>query len=169
MLGGRRVRLREVAALLAIVVVAGFVAGLVDLARPEESRTHVGRFFARLFESPDAAMTIVARKADASLASLSGSVLLGMVPIAVALVAWVWKGPSDEWRRRARELPTLRATATAFVVVGVLGFALNDSGVTIPGMMLVVAVCAVILSTAGHRDVGAPAVTAADPVPARVP
>jgi hypothetical protein len=40
---------------------------------------------------------------------------------------------------------TARATALALAVVAVLGFALNDSGITIPGMMAAVMSTAVVV------------------------
>jgi hypothetical protein len=38
----------------------------------------------------------------------------------------------------ARAIPTADATVLAFLVVAVLGFGLNDSGIAIPGMMFAV-------------------------------
>jgi hypothetical protein len=56
------------------------------------------------------------------------------------------------WFVRPRSLRTLfarvdtaRATALALGVVAVLGFALNDSGITIPGMMAAVAEASVVI------------------------
>ena len=40
---------------------------------------------------------------------------------------------------------TARATALSLAVVAVLGFALNDSGITIPGMMAAVFECALVV------------------------
>ena len=45
----------------------------------------------------------------------------------------------------ARVIPTAEATALALAVVAVLGFALNDSGITIPGMMAAVFLSALVI------------------------
>jgi hypothetical protein len=61
-----------------------------------------------------------------------------MLLLAVVLFAGLW------WRRRLLlravfdAVPPWRAACTGFVVLAVLGFALNDSGMTVPGIMLVV-------------------------------
>ena len=57
----------------------------------------------------------------------------------------------------ARVIDGRGATALAFLVVAVLGFALNDSGITIPGMMAavfestVVIVLALVFGDREHR------------------
>ena len=50
------------------------------------------------------------------------------------------------WRRRGivggrlRDEPAMRAFLTAWCTVAVLGFALNDSGIAVPAIMMTVAV-----------------------------
>ena len=51
-------------------------------------------------------------------------------------------------------VPEWRAACLGFVVLAVLGFALNDSGMTVPGIMLVVFVAAwmhLLVTVAGAR------------------
>jgi hypothetical protein len=70
-------------------------------------------------------------------------------------------------------VPSLRAGGIAFAVMAVLGMLLNDSGITVPGMMLAVMVpCLLALTTlqpaadpgaAGVADAGA---AEPDPEPA---
>ena len=61
--------------------------------------------------------------------------------VVAALLAYLWFVRPRPLRAVVERIPTARATAVGFVSVGVLGFLLNDSGITIPGMM-----CAVLVS-----------------------
>jgi hypothetical protein len=127
---------------LTVAVVVGLA--VVDRARPAESRTHLGRFLDELL-SGDGGL-IIRRKLRANLAILTSSFwsfVLIAVLIAVAVVAW---------RRREavapaiRRRPPLRVFLTGFAVVAFLGFALNDSGLAVPSIMLAVAVPWVVAS-----------------------
>ena len=126
LLGWRRGRpaLRLVALLVlaTLAVLALFVA--VDVSRPAADRTHLGRAF-----DEDLAGDI-GRKASKALATvkspLSLVVLIGGVALARA-------GP------RFRHRPALRATAWALLVAGVLGSALNDSGLLVGAAVMAVA------------------------------
>ena len=79
---------------------------------------------------------MIRRKAAENLSVLGHSVLLGSIIVVAVLVAYLWFVPPKSLaaalgarsRRRGRRRPR-------FLVVAVLGFALNDSGITIPGMM----------------------------------
>ncbi len=61
------------------------------------------------------------------------------------LVAYLWWVRPRSLRTLFVRVPTARVTAIALGVVGVLGFALNDSGITIPGMMAAVAEATVVI------------------------
>jgi hypothetical protein len=135
---GRRLTARSVVAILAVAVGAVVAVGLVDLLRPAEERTHVGKFFVKLFEDADAATLVIRRKAAENLSVLGHSVLLVALLVVAALVAYLWFAGSRPLRVVAAQIPTAGATALGFVVVATLGFLLNDSGVTIPGMMAAV-------------------------------
>jgi hypothetical protein len=57
-------------------------------------------------------------------------------------------------------IPEWRAACIGFAVLAVLGFALNDSGITVPGIMLVVFVSAwvrLLVAYAPHDDGDEPA------------
>jgi hypothetical protein len=133
---GWRPRLRAVLAwgLSAVGVVVLF--GLLDLARPADDRTHLGRLFERIADDGWSAFeTVVVRKLDANLSVLTSSVWTLMVPLALAVAAYLlWVAPGR--LRRLRDEPALRTALPGLGVAGVLGFALNDSGIAVPGMML---------------------------------
>ena len=56
----------------------------------------------------------------------------------MALVLYLWFVPPRSLDPLLDRVSTARATALSLAVVAVLGFALNDSGITIPSMMAAV-------------------------------
>jgi hypothetical protein len=141
---GRRIRLRTVVILGAVLVVAGLPVGFADLLRPKDQQTHVGRFFDKVATGGlgDFFLTI-RRKATENIDSFSSTPALGpahrgaprLVPLAV---------PGGRVRPLFREVPVVRQTMLALAVVAVLGYALNDSGIAIPSLMAVVFECALV-------------------------
>ncbi len=129
-----RFRTALVWCLSAVGVVALF--GALDLARPSDDRTHLGRLFERISDDGWSAFeTVVVRKLQANLSVLTSSVWTLMVPLALAVAAYLlWVAPGR--LRRLRDEPALRTALPGLGVAGVLGFALNDSGIAVPGMML---------------------------------
>lgn len=141
---GRRIGWRPV--LLVGVGTVAAVAGLaaLDLARPAESRTHLGRFLDELLHGDGG--LVIRRKMRGNLAILTSSfwsfVLIGVL-LAVAVFAWRHRqvvAPAIGSR------PALRVFLAGFAVVAVLGFALNDSGLAVPAIMLAVAVPWIVAS-----------------------
>ena len=133
--------------LLTVATLAAFA--LVDVSRPPEARTHLGRLVTS--DSTGLSM-IVQRKLFANLNILTSSVWTWVVPIALAFLIVLSLrrfGPpqpgSPNGRSTApatsalgalrRELPGMRACLWGALVVAVLGFALNDSGIAVPAMM----------------------------------
>lgn len=134
---GWRIRFRTVLVWVLGGVLAMVAVGFIDLARPPDSRTHLGRLFERIGnEGFDAFFTVVLRKLTANLAVLAGSEWILMVPVVFAFVLYlIWRAPGR--LHRIQELiPQERASLYGFTVVAILGFALNDSGIAIPGVML---------------------------------
>lgn len=140
---GVRVRLRTIVACGVGAVAAVAVFGLVDLARPAAQRSHLGRLLESIADDGWSVLaTVVSRKAGANLSALTNSVWMWMVPITLGLLTWlVWKAP-DRLRLIDDRIPELRAAGVGFVVVTVLGYAFNDSGIVVPGIMLGVATSA---------------------------
>jgi hypothetical protein len=118
-------------------VVVMVLAGLVDLARPESSRTHLGRLFEDIGANGfDALQTVVVRKLGANFSVLASSEWTLMLPIVFGSILYlIWRAPG-RLQQLQRVLPQERAARAGFVVAAVLGFALNDSGVAVPGLML---------------------------------
>ena len=118
-------------------VVVTVLAGMVDLARPEASRTHLGRLFEDIDANGiDAFQTVVVRKLGANFSILASSEWSLMLPIVFGSILYlIWRAPG-RLQHLQRVLPQERAARAGFVVAAVLGFALNDSGVAVPGLML---------------------------------
>jgi hypothetical protein len=137
MLLGWRIRLRTALLGLAgtVVVVLGF--GLLDLTRPAAQQTHLGRLLSDIGDNGVAALqTVVLRKLNANLSVLTSSIWTLMLPLVFASIAFlIWWAP---WRLRtiAERIPQERAAVGGLITAMVLGFALNDSGISVPGIML---------------------------------
>ncbi len=132
----RRLALALVAGAAVLVVVA-----LADWQGLLGGRTHLGRFVQQVLDGEGG--TVLRRKARANLRVLL--TWLGLiVPAAVAFVMLVLRRPGG-WhpsalsRLQARE-PMLRAGFVALAVTMAVGFAFNDSGITIPAVALTIAV-----------------------------
>jgi hypothetical protein len=142
---GKELRWRTVWALVGVLVAAGVAVGLVDLLRPADQRTHVGKFFVKAGTDFGSATLVLRRKASENLSVLTHSVLLIGLLAAVVLLLYLWFVPPRSIRPLLERVPTARATAFSLAVVAVLGFALNDSGITIPSMMAAVFEAALVV------------------------
>jgi len=119
-----------------IVVVVGLAA--IDLARPAASRTHLGRFADRVVHGE--AGTILRRKLRGNLDMLTASFWsMLLFALLVGALVWAWRCRSLLTRRTEGQ-PALRLFLIGFVVSGVSGFAVNDSGIAIPAIMLTVGI-----------------------------
>jgi hypothetical protein len=125
--------------LLAVVVgvVPVVAVALWDYHRPADRRTHIGDFVGQVIHGQ--AGSVLGRKLSANLHQLVSSPFLPLVIGTVALVSVA------VWLERPRlqgllgRTPGLASGLTVVVVCAVLGGLLNDSGVTVTGIMLSVA------------------------------
>ncbi|MGH2787961.1 MAG: hypothetical protein ACRDJV_08625 [Actinomycetota bacterium] len=119
----------------AVVVVGLFL--IIDLAGPPGSRTHLGRLYEDVRDRGVGVLyDTVRRKASSNLRVFRTTIWTYFVPPALAVLAWLLARPRGRWRRLARTYPKLRAGLLGGLVVAVLGFAVNDSGIVIPAMVL---------------------------------
>jgi hypothetical protein len=137
-------KLRVVAVVVTTVVVAVGVA-VIDYSRPATSQTHVGRFVGQVLHG--GAGTEVHRKLDASLATFG--LTIGTFVSGFALVLWFLT------RKRISAAldtePGARASAVGAAVVGLLGVAVNDSGIVIAAMAAIIGVSAFYGGGLGRR------------------
>jgi hypothetical protein len=136
-LAGRRLTWRRLAVVGAVS--AGALAALtaVDLLRPPESRTHLGRLASETLHSGDGSLfATLARRAQATIDIVGLSFWTAVTPvIAVLVLVAVLRS------RRARALlphgTPERVAVLAALAAGLIGMAVNDSGVIVVAMVLV--------------------------------
>ena len=142
---GHELRWRTVWVLVGVLVAAGLAVGVVDILRPSDQRTHVGKFFEKAGTDFGSATLVLRRKASENLSVLGHSVLLGcLIAFALLVVYLCWVRPRS-LRTLIARVSTARITAISLAVLAVLGFALNDSGITIPSMMAAIAEAALVI------------------------
>jgi hypothetical protein len=134
MLGGWRVTARRAMAIGASAAFAVAAFAVVDLLRPADQRTHLGRFVAGIGDGT--AASEVRRKLEANWHLLTASVASLLVPILVVGFVILISRRRGALARVQRSEPGLRAGLVSAVIAAVLGFAFNDSGVAIPAMMI---------------------------------
>ena len=137
-----------VSAFVTIATITTFA--FIDLARPEEERTHLGRFASSLVKGE--AGTVIERKLNANLSILTSSVWAVAVIFALLYLSFLFLHPEKFLQRTSSKHPGFKFLAYPGMVLGVLGMVLNDSGVAIPGMMLAVALPVVTLLSLGVAD-----------------
>jgi hypothetical protein len=134
---GWRMSARTVAGLAGGTVGALGIFTALDLARAPGQRTHLGRLFEQISEQGWGPLgDAIERKAEANLAVLPQSVWVPLVPATLAFLAYLAWGSSDRLSTIRSNAPELRPALVGVLVAGALGFALNDSGIAVPGMML---------------------------------
>nr|MBA3291075.1 hypothetical protein [Actinomycetota bacterium] len=137
LLTGRKPKLGAlVAAVVGGLIVLGIFL-LIDLSLPSESQTHL----ARLYEDARARgigvfVDTVQRKATANLRVFTSTIWTYFVPPALMAMIYLLRRPSGRWQRLAVGYPKLRAGLIGGLVLAVTGFAVNDSGIVIPAVIL---------------------------------
>jgi hypothetical protein len=74
------------------------------------------------------------------------------VPLAVVFLTMVLLRPMGGLRRAFDAVPELRAGLISVLVMGVAGFAFNDSGVAVPALALTIAVPIALAASLAHRQ-----------------
>jgi hypothetical protein len=150
---GRRIRVRTVVVLGSILVASGLLVGVVDMLRPTSQQTHVGRFFDRVTRDGFSGFfLVIRRKATENFGSFTSTRLVLLIPIGVALLLFLWWTRAAHVRRLVRSTPVVAHTLVAFTITALLGYALNDSGVAIPALMVLVLECAAAFVVAARLD-----------------
>ena len=136
-----RVKLRMVVGVAAAAVVAGVALMVLDMLRPPARRTHLGSLAARIRdEGLEPLVTIVRRKGEANIHLLIGTRWTWVVPLTAALLALLfWRGRGLLGGTLARR-PLLRAGLFGALTAGIVGMLVNDSGIAIPAMTLILTV-----------------------------
>ncbi|MDN5718344.1 MAG: hypothetical protein L0G89_14045, partial [Janibacter sp.] len=121
---------------IAVATGVGFLAMAgADWLRPEQERTHLGRFFQSLLDGD--AWGIVGRKLQTNVDLLLGPERAALlVPVLLIALIWVLARPSSTVGQRLQPTfaayPALRVGLIGLVIALTVGFLLNDSGTAIP-------------------------------------
>jgi hypothetical protein len=163
---GRRLTWRLVAAVVGIALAVLAVAVAVDLLRPPEGRTHLGRLVSDSWQNGGGELwTTIARKAEANVRLLRLSPWSWAVPVIAAFLLYVLVVRRG-WSELLPPASPLRQGVVAALAAGVLGFVMNDSGVVVTALALVEV--GPVLATLALAGGGAPAVLL-EPGPGRPP
>ncbi|GAA3606945.1 hypothetical protein GCM10022199_08400 [Marihabitans asiaticum] len=161
-ISGARVTLTRLA-LLAAATAVGFltIAGL-DYLRPEGSRSHLGRFFARLLDGD--AWPVLERKLATNVDMLLGPERTALlVPVLLIVLIWALAVPGSTLARpiagALEAHPALRPGLISLVVALTVGFLLNDSGTAIPAVSAIILLpaLAVLALSGSEPSAGSPA------------
>ncbi len=134
LIAGKRPSLVAVAAAVVggAVVLGVFLA--LDLARPEDSQTHLARLYQDVrSEGGQVFADAITRKVRTNLRVLGSTIWTFLVPPALGLLAWLLLRPRWQWLSQTH--PKVRAGLLGGLIMAVLGYAVNDSGIVIPAMM----------------------------------
>jgi hypothetical protein len=125
------------------VVLAGFTA--LDMSRAPERRTHLGRLVERIQDRGIGDFVVVVqRKLGDNIGSLRNSIWGLVLPITLVLVFWLIKKAPERLRAVSDAVPETRIAGIGLAIVATLGYALNDSGIAVPAVMLVIAIAAFV-------------------------
>lgn len=165
----------------AVIIGVGTLAAVsalsvVDWLRPPDQRTHLGRFVQTLVDG--GALPVVQRKVEQNIDILFGSYLSALVPIAALFIGVIlmrpvaWGAPA--LHRVYERCPALRPGLTALIVMLTIGFAVNDSGTSVPAVAATVAIPLLIAASVRVLEDDDPGVPASDvatsrPLPVRRP
>ena len=139
---GIRVSIGRVLVIAVVAVAAVAAFAYWDYTRPEDVRSHLGRFVGQIVDGE--ASTVIERKARANLRLLRHSVLTLLIPFATLFLTGVLLKPWGGLRRAFEQTPAIRAGLLGVLVMGVVGFLVNDSGVAVPALAMSVAVPAAL-------------------------
>ena len=160
----------RVLAVAATAVLVPTVVAVLDWLRPTASRSHLGDFVQSVLDGT--ASETLRRKADMSVASFGDFLLAPAVPLVALAFAVVGVAPERvhaTWVTRAyRQVVALRAGVVAVIVLGVVGWLVNDSGLIVTEVVMLLAVplgTATVVAAARTTRPGAAPTTPSAPPP----
>lgn len=153
LLAGTRPNVRTLAAVAVVAIVLLGLFLVADLARPPNEQTHLARTWTNVTERGwSSFFQVLERKARANIRVFGSTIWTYFVPPALAALAFLLMKPVGRWEALAREHPRVRAGLIGGLTLGILGFAVNDSGIVIPAVTLSFLVpLAILLHTSALR------------------
>jgi hypothetical protein len=148
------------------VVIAGTATVLalaavtaVDLSRPADARTHLGRLAQQVADEGIGPFTgTIGRKLDANLESWSSSEWRFVLLACVVFLVFLAVHERSRMGALLTSIPALGAALAGSAVLAVLGYAFNDSGIVVPGASLSIVSASLVVLLLG--DVNPKHVTA---------
>jgi fatty acid desaturase len=134
----------------------------VDLLRPEDARTHHGRFVTGIGDDDGTFFTTIQRKWSTNVRLFGRTIWTWMVPIAAAFAVYVLV-IARGWRSLLPAGSALRAGVVGTLFAGIIGWLVNDSGVVVSALVFVY-LGPYLTLLAVDRD-RVPALVAGDPQP----
>ncbi|HVF32671.1 MAG TPA: glycosyltransferase [Acidimicrobiales bacterium] len=135
-LSGRRVSARALVVAGAVTLVALALATGIDLLRPASTRTHLGRLVADIGDDGLAALTTtVERKLAVNFRTYRSPWSWTVVIIALYMLYVL--GWARGWRNLLPPRSALRAGVVGTLAAGLVGYAVNDSGVVVTAVVFV--------------------------------
>ena len=135
-LSGRRLSVKAFAAAVSATIAVLAVAALVDLTRPADERSHLGRFVLDIGKENSTFSTTIGRKVATNIRVFTGSFWTWVVPV-IAITLLYFLGAQRGWERDIPVRSALRASLVASLLAGLLGFAVNDSGTVVTALVFV--------------------------------
>ena len=121
--------------LAGVLAVGAFLA--IDLGRPPDQRTHLARLYEDVRErGPRVLVDTIERKASANIRLFKKSLWTYFVPPALVAIGVLMRRPRGRWVRIVQTYPNVRAGLIGGLALAALGFAVNDSGIVIPAVIL---------------------------------
>ena len=91
---GRRVTVKAVLALGGILLASGLAVGFLDLLRPRDQRSHVGRFFEKVGnEGFSGFSSVIERKSGENAATFSSTIYVVLIVVVVVAGVLLWFRP----------------------------------------------------------------------------
>jgi hypothetical protein len=135
-LSGRRISRRALLVAGAVTFVALTVATGIDLLRPAATQTHLGRLVHDVArDGPSAFTTTVSRKLSVNFRSYKSPWSWTIVILSLYMLYVL--GWTRGWARLLPPRSPLRAGIVGALAIGLLGYAVNDSGVVVTALVFV--------------------------------
>jgi hypothetical protein len=148
-LAGRTVSWRTIALFAGATALVLAMVATVDLLRPPDARSHLGRFVAGAFAGDGTFLTTIERKWSTNVRLFGRTVWTWMVPVTAAFLLYLLL-VARGWQRLLPRGSALRAGVVGIVIAGLLGWLVNDSGVVVAALVFVFVGPYLTLLALGH-------------------
>ena len=136
MLYKKRVGIKSI--ILSTLITLGAISAfaLIDLSRPISQRTHLGRFADSLIQGE--ALITIERKMAASIKSFNMPTLYLTTIVALLFVVYITLSKQQLYKKMVNKYDGINLIILPGIIVAILGMLLNDSGLSIPALMLTI-------------------------------